>query len=107
MNDDYRARATRAEQENARLREQLAKKPKYAGLQKTVTEMLKLPPDAPVNEIARVLKYLRDNKELYEAGREHREITQEQERVIFDRGRKHGKSEILKMLEELHRRGEL
>ena len=64
---DYRARATQAEQENARLREQLNKPQKYAGLQKTITEMLKLPADAPLNEIVRVVRYLRDNKELYDS----------------------------------------
>lgn len=101
MNDDYRKRATQAEQENARLREQLAKPPKYAGLQKTVTEMLKLPADTPVNEIARVLKYLRDNKELYEAGREHRQITSEEKVSLVEVGRKEGIKQAIEALRGL------
>lgn len=101
MNDDYRARATRAEQENARLREQLAKPPKYAGLQKTVTEMLKLPPDATVNEIASVLKCLRDNKDLYEAGREHRQLTNEEKVSLVEVGRKEGIAQAIEALRGL------
>lgn len=107
MNDDYRARATRAEQENARLREQLAKPTKYAGLQKTVTEMLKLPSDATVNEIACVLKYLRDNKELYEAGREARAITGKERQEILDTGVAAGKQIVIDKLLSLQRKGEL
>ena len=103
---NYRARATKAEQENADLRKRL-EKPKYAGLQKTVTEMLKLPIDAPVNEIAQVLKYLRDNKELYEAGREARALTGKERQEILDTGVAAGKQIVIDKLLSLQRKGEL
>lgn len=105
--NDYRKRATQAEQENARLREQLAKPAKYAGLQKLVTEMLHLPIDTPQNEIAQVLKYLRDNKELYEAGREARALTGKERQEILDTGVAAGKQIVIDKLLSLQRRGEL
>lgn len=94
MKDDYRARATKAEQENAVLRKQLAK-PKYAGLQKTVTEMLRLPIDAPINEIARCIKYLRDNHDLYKAGSEMRKLNNEEKKQLIEEGKKQGIAEAI------------
>lgn len=105
--NDYRKRATQAEQENARLREQLARPAKYAGLQKVVTEMLHLPIDTPQNEIVQVLKYLRDNKELYEAGREVRAVTAKERQEILDTGVAAGKQIVIDKLLNLQRKGEL
>lgn len=105
--NDYRKRATKAEQENARLREQLARPAKYAGLQKVVTEMLHLPIDTPQNEIVQVLKYLRDNKELYEAGREARALTGKERQEILDTGVAAGKQIVIDKLLNLQRKGEL
>lgn len=98
---DYRARATQAEQENARLREQLNKPQKYAGLQKTITEMLKLPADAPLNEIVRVVRYLRDNKELYESGANDRKDLNQEKIKSFEEGRKQGIHDAVNLLKKL------
>lgn len=98
VNIDYRTRATRAEQENARLRECLNKPPKYAGLQKTITEMLKLPVDAPLNEIVRVIRYLRDNKELYEAGVSERKYLYQEKTKSFEEGRRQGIQDAIDIL---------
>lgn len=105
--NEYRKRATQAEQENARLRDQLSR-PKYAGLQKTVTEMLKLPIDAPLNEIARVLKYLRDNKDLYEEGRGARVITGKERQEIMETGVQTGKQIVMdRIVEFLKQQGRI
>lgn len=98
INIDYRARATQAEQENARLRNQLNKPPKYAGLQKTITEMLKLPADAPLNEIVRVVRYLRDNKELYESAVSKRKNINQEKIKSFEDGRKQGVEDAINLL---------
>lgn len=98
VNIDYRARATQAEQENARLRERLNKPEKYAGLQKIITEMLKLPSDAPLNEIVRVVRYLRDNKELYENGASERKILNQEKIKSFSEGRKQGINDAINIL---------
>ena len=103
----YRERATKAEQENARLREQLAKPEKYAGLQKVVTEMLHLPIDTPQNEIVQVIKYLRNNKDLYEAGREARVLTGKERQEILDAGVAAGKQIVIDKLLSLQQKGEL
>ena len=105
--NDYRKRATQAEQENARLREQLAKPEKYAGLQKVVTEMLHLPIDTPQNEILQVIKYLRNNKDLYEAGREARALTGKERQEILDAGVAAGKQIVIDKLLSLQQKGEL
>lgn len=103
---NYRARATKAEQENADLRNKVAHPP-YKGLQTTVTQMLKLPADAPLNEIANTLKWLRDNKDLYEAGREARALTGKERQEILDTGVAAGKQIVIDKLLNLQRKGEL
>lgn len=103
---NYRARATKAEQENADLRNKVAHPP-YKGLQTTVTQMLKLPVDAPLNEIANTLKWLRDNKDLYEAGREARALTGKERQEILDTGVAAGKQIVIDKLLNLQRKGEL
>lgn len=103
---NYRARATKAEQENAELRKKVAHPP-YKGLQTTVTQMLKLPIDAPLNEIANTLKWLRDNKDLYEAGREARAVTAKERQEILDAGVAAGKQIVIDKLLSLQRKGEL
>lgn len=103
---NYRARATKAEQENADLRNKVAHPP-YKGLQTTVTQMLKLPADAPLNEIANTLKWLRDNKDLYEAGHEARALTGKERQEILDTGVAAGKQIVIDKLLNLQRKGEL
>lgn len=103
---NYRARATKAEQENVDLRNKVAHPP-YKGLQTTVTQMLKLPADAPLNEIANTLKWLRDNKDLYEAGREARALTAKERQEILDTGVAAGKQIVIDKLLNLQRKGEL
>uniref|UniRef100_A0AAU8EEQ2 Uncharacterized protein n=1 Tax=Klebsiella phage vB_Kpn2-P2 TaxID=3230849 RepID=A0AAU8EEQ2_9VIRU len=103
---NYRARATKAEQENADLRNKIAHPP-YKGLQTTVTQMLKLPANAPLNEIANTLKWLRDNKDLYEAGREARALTAKERQEILDIGVAAGKQIVIDKLLNLQRKGEL
>lgn len=104
--EPYRARATKAEQENADLRNKVAHPP-YKGLQTTVTQMLKLPIDAPLNEIANTLKWLRDNKDLYEQGREARAVSAKERQEILDTGVAAGKQIVIDKLLSLQRTGEL
>lgn len=76
--DDYRARATRAEQENARLREQLKRKPNFGWFRDQVKKMLGFPPEATDNQVIQKVKVLRDNQELYRASAEPRKASRKE-----------------------------
>lgn len=83
---DYRARATRAEQENARLREQLERKPNFKWFVLQIKAMLKMEPGAPTNEVIARVKVLRDNQELYKSGKELRKINKQERELAFKEG---------------------
>lgn len=101
---DYRARATQAEQENARLREELAKKPNFKWFLDQVYDMLKIPKSAPVNDVVQKIKTLRDNQELYrsDAAKDRRREEKQAENKIFTEGRKCGIMESVEALRKLH-----
>lgn len=88
--ENYRARATKAEQENALLRAELAKKPKGYGLHKTLVEMLKLGETAQPNQIIQKVKMLRDNQELYKQGAGPRQLTKEEKASLIQVGYNEG-----------------
>lgn len=62
---DYRARATKAEQENARLREELAKKPNFEWFVEQIYAMLKVKRSVTINNVIQQVKVLRDNQDMY------------------------------------------
>lgn len=88
---DYRARATKAEQENAVLREKLSKKPNFAWFVEQVRSMLKIRADAPFNEIIAKIKVLRDNQELYKEGAAVRKANMDDVERYFNEGVEEGK----------------
>lgn len=96
--DVYRERATKAEQENARLRAELAKKPNFKWFLDQVRAMVKLPSDATPNQVVQQVKSLRDNKDLYISYTPDRKRTEEEEREIFARGREAGRNDALVIL---------
>ena len=96
--DAYRERATKAEQENARLREELAKKPNFKWFLDQVRAMVKLPSDATPNQVVQQIKSLRDNKDLYVSYAPDRKRTEEEERGIFARGREAGRNDAVVIL---------
>lgn len=102
---DYRARATKAEQENAVLREKLSKKPNFSWFVEQVRYMLKIRADAPFNEIIAKIKVLRDNQELYREGAAVRKSNEEDAERYFNDGVEEGKrierDRIKKLIEKI------
>lgn len=60
--DYYRARATRAEQENAQLREELSKRPNYEWFVELIRKHLRAPDTAIPQHLAMQVKQLKDAK---------------------------------------------
>jgi hypothetical protein len=83
---DYRARATQAEQENARLRAELARKPNFAWFVSQIRAMLSIENGAPINDIIAKVKVLKENQELYKAGNGTRKISKQEKDAVFKEG---------------------
>ena len=75
INDDYRARATRAEQESAKLREELAKRPNYEWFVELVRKHLKQEGDVCPQRLAHQVKQL---KEASTKRRQNRECAEDE-----------------------------
>lgn len=103
IEQDYRARATKAEQENARLREELARKPNFKWFLDQVRGMLKMPASCSTNDIVQKIKVLRDNQELYKSPEAvaARRDAKAHDDGVFGRGRKQGIAESMDALSKL------
>jgi hypothetical protein len=75
INDNYRARATRAEQESAKLREELAKRPNYEWFVELVRKHLKQEEDVCPQRLAHQVKQL---KEASTKRRQNRECAEDE-----------------------------
>ena len=88
--EEYRARATKAEQVNAELKRQLDMKPKYSGFVTAVYNTLKMTRDTPNNQVIQKIKQLMVNKDLYAAGSSDRRDMNQEKKKSFEEGRKQG-----------------
>ena len=95
MNDDYRARATKAEQENAHLREKLKTRPKHESLVNQLKDMLGLGHDVSANHLVQKIKILRDNQELYQSQKPERKRTRAEEQALINEGIKIGRAKSI------------
>ena len=102
-NENFRARATQAEQDRARLREEVARKPQYDGLMIEIKRKLGLPQEVAPPSIIQQIENLKFNQELYKKARDANKMTQAERTELSDKSFKAGKDFVWSLIDNLRR----